>query len=217
MEIGSLPMRQYREAVGLDPDRLYINSGVIVFDVERWLSAQMPEGHSKFHQSRASVFADQDYVNWMAAQRLLELSPQWNFQTHYFDLDIEAAVRPRIFHYLDIVKPWRDPEWPYGLSHARRFHRVFADSPWPDVVPSRQLPGLRGALARRFARDALPPHRTHPPDVYARHVARTIEDRAVRRRIVIDRFAAAAEAGRYADLSPAESQLMAKTLRNGTA
>jgi lipopolysaccharide biosynthesis glycosyltransferase len=180
--------------IGLDPAATYFNAGVILFDVAGWRAARVTAALAAFKdvQSKISGAMDQDFVNFVVRGRALTLSLRWNFQTHFFGLGLEPVVAPVVTHYLDILKPWRDPEWPevYDPLHVERFSRLLA----ADTVFGPGLsPGLRA--------------RAHPDAVFATHVANVLNERAEVRSRVVRRIAASA--ADYADLAPAERKAWA--------
>jgi hypothetical protein len=185
-------------AIGLDPRATYFNSGVMLFDIAPWRQADVTSKLAGFKDIQASKSGsvDQDFINFVVRGRVLELSPRWNFQTHYFDLGLEPVVRPGIAHYLDILKPWRDPEWnlAYDPGHAT----AFADRLAQDRVFG---PGLGVALRKR----------AHPDSVFAAHVENIHRERAGLRARVTSHIATSVD--RYADLTPTEKQLWSHSLR----
>jgi lipopolysaccharide biosynthesis glycosyltransferase len=177
------------EHIGLDPAATYFNAGAVLFDVAGWRAARVTEALAAFKdiQSKVSGSVDQDFVNWVVRGKAMTLSPRWNFQTHFFGLGLEAVIAPVITHYLDILKPWRDPEWAqlYDIAHSERFSRLLA----ADAVFG---PGLSPALRAR----------AHPDEIFAAHVANVLNERALVKGRVVRRIAASAAA--YADLAPDE-------------
>lgn len=129
----------YRHRLGLNPGAPYYNAGVMLIDTAMWRAEDCWRRLREFIGARAGelIFMDQDALNVICAGRMAQLSPRWNFQTHYLGLGLEEAVQPRILHYADILKPWRDPEWAklHGDVDARAFAALLADSPWPGLMP----------------------------------------------------------------------------------
>ncbi len=156
---------------GLPLDKPYFNSGVILMNAPLWRAERLWERAGDFiaEHGRGLRFMDQDALNVLAAGRILELSPRWNFCTHYMGLGLEGMIRPQILHYLNVLKPWRDPEWAalYGREDAGAFAGLFKDTPWPGFVhngltsalPWRQRAALRAARrARQVPEAALAGH-----------------------------------------------------------
>lgn len=181
-------------AIGLDPAKTYFNTGVTLFDVARWRAAGIVRQLAGFKniQAQHSASVDQDFINWVLRGNILPLSPRWNFQTHYFGLGLEPLVAPRITHYLDILKPWRDPEWAlaYDTTHSQAYAAHLA-------LDSVFGPGAGAHLSRR----------TYPDEVFKTHVAHVLAERDRARALVYSRFKA--QAAGYADLTSAEQILWA--------
>ncbi|MDE8344757.1 MAG: glycosyltransferase family 8 protein [Acidocella sp.] len=164
---------EYRAATGLPRDRPYYNSGVMLMDAAQWRAEGTWQAAQDFIADRPNAlrFMDQDVLNVLAAGRIAELSPRWNFMTHYMALGLEPVIAPHILHYANVLKPWRDPEWAtlYGDADSRAFAALFAGTPWPHLVPS----GLyrTGFWRMRAARRAALRARHVPPGAIAGHVA----------------------------------------------
>ena len=163
----------YRAATGLPMQGPYFNAGVLLLDAARWRAEGLggqAEAMVRAHGT-ALRFMDQDVLNVLLAGRVGELSPRWNFGSHYMGLGLEAVVRPHILHFLNVLKPWRDPEWAalYGREDAVAFARLFRDTPWPGFVHK----GLNSALPwrRRAAQRAARAARHVPEAALAGHVA----------------------------------------------
>lgn len=195
----------YRTATGLPLEGRYFNAGVTLLDAARWRHEALGQQAEAMVQARGKLlrFMDQDALNVLLAGRIAELSPRWNFCTHYMGLGLEAAVQPQILHYLNVLKPWRDPEWAalYGREDVKAFARLFMESPWPDFVhrgllsrlPWRKRAALRAAQAARHV----------PEEALAGHVANFT---AMAPRLQHDVRAGFVEGmARYADLTPGEA------------
>jgi lipopolysaccharide biosynthesis glycosyltransferase len=190
--------------LGLDPAGTYFNSGAVLTDLVQWRAAGCWEQAARYVQTHGARlrYMDQDAVNFVGLGQTREVSPRWNFQTHYFGAGLEGVIAPRILHYINVVKPWRDPEWAalHGNAAVKRFAALFRHSPWPDFMPAA-LRGKkpfwrrgRGVVAARKLPDAeMQAHVAHyraiTPAIHARLRAGV---------------AAALAAGRYADLGPEE-------------
>ncbi|MGE4482910.1 glycosyltransferase family 8 protein [Acidocella sp.] len=163
---GREDWNDYRRQIGLPIEGPYFNSGVILMNASLWRRELLWERASAFIARHGSVlrFMDQDALNVLAAKRVLELSPRWNFCTHYMGLGLEETINPHILHYLNVLKPWRDPEWAtlYGQADMRAFAELFKDTPWPDfmhpslcsMLPWRRRAALRAARKARHVPEA---------------------------------------------------------------
>ncbi len=195
----------YRASLGLDLAATYHNAGVLLIDTARWREAQYWRRLQEFIAAREGrlMFMDQDALNAVCAGAIAELSPRWNFQTHYFALGLEQTVRPAILHYANVLKPWRDPEWAalYGRSDAQAFAALLAESPWLGLMQAGLTrPGRwRSWAARRAAKRAR-----HVTDAEIRRHVANFTAMAPRLRLDVAAGLAAA-APRCADLSPDEA------------
>lgn len=196
---------EYRRRTGLPMDAPYFNSGVILMNAALWRAEHFWEHIAAFITERGPAlrFMDQDALNVLASGRILELSPRWNFCTHYMWLGLEGVVRPHILHFLNVLKPWRDPEWAalYGRQHAADFAGRFRNSPWPDFVHK----GLTSALPwrKQAALRAAKQTRHVPEEALAGHMANFM---GLAPRLWHDVRAGFAEgAERYTDLPPEEA------------
>jgi lipopolysaccharide biosynthesis glycosyltransferase len=196
----------YRAALGLDPAAVYFNAGMMLMDLKAMRATRLWSRTEAFMAIHGAgiIFMDQDALNVLAAGQIAELSPRWNFMTHFLGLGLEAQMQPRIFHYADVLKPWRDPEWRilYGWQAPRHFARLFRGSPWAGYVP-------RGLYARwplpwqsRAAAQQAQHSRRLTPEYVAAHVAHYRAMAAQLRGSVGQGFREAAAAGRYIDASP---------------
>jgi lipopolysaccharide biosynthesis glycosyltransferase len=200
-------------ALGLDPAATYFNSGAVLTDLTRWRADGCWEqaiDYVRTHGARLR-YMDQDAVNFIGLGRTREISPRWNFQTHYFGAGLEGVIAPRIIHYINVVKPWRDAEWRelHGDEAVRTFAALFRRSPWPDFMPAAL--GDRRPFWRR--RRAVVARRKLPDEVIQGHVAhyRAITP-AIHARFRAE-VAAALAARRYADLGPDEVGAWQQALR----
>ena len=194
----------YRTKTGLPLDAPYYNAGVMLLDAARWREEALGRQAEAMVRARGQAlrFMDQDVLNVLLGGRIAELSPRWNFMTHYMGLGLEDAVQPRILHYANVLKPWRDPEWTvlYGKADVRAFARLFADSPWPGFVHK----GLGSALPwrKQAALRAARQTRHVPEAALAGHVANFTAMAPRLRHDMREGFAAAAV--RYVDLTAEE-------------
>jgi lipopolysaccharide biosynthesis glycosyltransferase len=114
--------------VGLDPDRAYINSGVMVIDVKEWCRARVTERSIQLLTEHSDVLSvvDQDALNG-TIEKWAVLDPRWNVQLHWLiesqgygrkkSLKIDSLENvnsekdllesPGILHFNDQPKPWQ--------------------------------------------------------------------------------------------------------------
>jgi hypothetical protein len=155
----------YRASLGLDTAKPYYNAGVLLIDSAAWRAENCWRRLLEFITAREGklIFMDQDALNVVCAGRIAQFSPRWNFVTHYLGLGVEATVEPRILHYADILKPWRDPEWRHlhGDEAPQAFARLLADSPWPGLMPTGWWRRWQVRYRRRITRGDVRSHLRH--------------------------------------------------------
>ena len=179
--------------LGIRAGARYFNSGVLVIDTKIWRDTNIPQKINEFVQIHGMLLfsQDQDLLNGVFAGNWAELSPRWNFQTHYFGNGLDGIVHPAIFHYLDKVKPWSPCSWPYEAAHVDAFTQLFSSSPWPDLIQS-----TRASLPR-----SVDPICSAAQRVKAQHAELSA--------IVLRKFAADFAAGRFVDIASHEQRLIA--------
>lgn len=118
---------------GLDPEAPYFNSGVLVWDLNRWRTERLTEKVFAFLKAYVdhNRFCDQDGLNAVLAGRWGELNPRWNVQSKvgygriewYRSISREAYI----YHFTGGYKPWNTI-----LIHpgAKRFLYYLKSSNW---------------------------------------------------------------------------------------
>lgn len=100
------PLMHYvKEAVGVDQNKDYINSGVLLMDLEALrkvnFGTRFLELLNKYHFD--TIAPDQDYINAMCKGRIHYLSEEWDAMPN----ENKAALdQPQIIHYNLFAKPW---------------------------------------------------------------------------------------------------------------
>ena len=146
--------KAYKEKIGINADDVYINTGVMIMDLERMRSFPMEEKIGEFVAKYASAmnYADQEIINGIFQGEFGILSPEWNVMTqfnqysykqlgwirhphHYYsEKEIEYAKRhARIFHYTTCmlnIRPWYSNS---QLNNAHVFNKYKRLSPWKDL------------------------------------------------------------------------------------
>ena len=163
---------QPRLDLGIDDRRRYINSGVLLMDLELMREegtvARMRE-YARAHS--ANPYPDQDAFNALFSDRHVSLHPRWNAQTPIWDLAVarlpfspdevrDARTRPAIVHFTGPFKPWH-----FLCRHPfrDRYFEHLAATPWPAPAVEGRTPvnRLRRLLPADWmyrslrARDAL--------------------------------------------------------------
>lgn len=86
----------------------YFNSGVILFDPSNWDHLYLCENLEKYcEEGRVhSQYPDQDFINAVFAGKIMELSPNLNYQFPFMNLGLIASGRPTIRHFNSTSKPF---------------------------------------------------------------------------------------------------------------
>lgn len=129
--------------LGLESDADYFNSGMLLMDLARWREQELNHALYEFVATHGAAqhWPDQNTLNAILRGRWLSLSPTWNAQNVYFDLNAsqlpcsaaqthEAQNNPAIVHYVAPYKPWD-----YLCKHRFRddYFRHLAATPWRTV------------------------------------------------------------------------------------
>lgn len=125
------------------PARRYLNSGVLLFDTERWRAERWTDACISAARDPALAHAyvrnDQSALNLALRGRWTEISPIWNWQwtesTRYFADDAGA----RLIHFIGPKKPWRTVALPprFTAGYHAFLARHFPDAPTPPVPAPR--------------------------------------------------------------------------------
>ncbi len=139
--------RRRRKAIGLEKEP-YVNSGVLLVDVEKWRRERMGEKVLEFYRGRGGALfcPDQDAINGAVKGRVLILSPKYNFFTQcwYYPYRVlkrlcapapfvpekvfnDACAHPAVIHYLGEVRPWRRGN---GHRYEHFYHDFLARTPY---------------------------------------------------------------------------------------
>ena len=139
-----------KKKLGISPEILYCNAGVIFFDLKKWRAERGEEKVFDYYQKHnGNLFAnDQDALNGAFAGRIKFLPIKYNFSSSlllypykmlckwarpavYYTEEIyhDAISHPAIVHFLGEERPWRA-----GNRHPYReeFRHYLAQTPWKD-------------------------------------------------------------------------------------
>jgi lipopolysaccharide biosynthesis glycosyltransferase len=114
-DLGSPPTKR----LGLRPDALYFNSGVLLIDLDRWRETDTgPRSldFARYYPDRVT-FPDQCSLNWVLRDQWTPLPERWNLQTGavttsrlgFMDFARDAkrqAEAAQIIHFNGPSKPW---------------------------------------------------------------------------------------------------------------
>ena len=161
--------RAHKANVGLAPEQYYVNSGVMLIDLEQWRKEHLESQFSGFLQARDGKvpYVDQGVVNGVLKGRVALLPVRYNVMTALFDFSYEDLGRyrgdnpytradylqakdaPVIVHFTSSFlspRPWLDARQthPYARCWAV-YHQM---TPWAHNAP---WPDRRKALTRAYA------------------------------------------------------------------
>jgi lipopolysaccharide biosynthesis glycosyltransferase len=143
----------FKEKLNMDPDDVYINSGVMLINFKKWKEDNIQDKIVEFISKTADkeLLYDQHILNYIFKDNILLLEPTNNVLTHIsvlnykrvmeiFRMDYEtftekeydeAHTSPRCIHY--ISSPWRRP-WELNSKHPKNdlFFKYKNISPYAD-------------------------------------------------------------------------------------
>lgn len=118
----------YKE-LGIHPDTLYFNSGVLLIDAPRWRKEKVAEKVMKaLHDNEKYVnYADQYGLNVVLYDQWLQIDPRWN------NFAFEEIENPKLVHFLD-VKPIFS-NYASLEKHKTLFYEYLRETPYKDFKP----------------------------------------------------------------------------------
>ncbi|MGM9753018.1 MAG: glycosyltransferase [Candidatus Cryptobacteroides sp.] len=152
------PLMDYvKEAVGVDRNLDYINSGVLLMDLaklrELKFGTRFLEVLNKYHFD--CIAPDQDYINALCKGKILYLGEEWDAMPNNTKPDLE---NPQIIHYNLFEKPWcydniryENYFWHYAeesgfLEEIREFKSNYSEQQKASDAASMKLLVERGAM-----------------------------------------------------------------------
>lgn len=132
----------HKKRLGLEKDAIYINSGVMLCNLERWRKMESERPIIQFtYGIRDRIVNEQDVIACYFQGEFRIMPIRWNMVTFYFwrypNIDQrylpqlkDARRNPGIVHFASPVKPWyRDSYHPY----AHLYRRYLRKTPWKDA------------------------------------------------------------------------------------
>ena len=144
----------YRENIGLESNSLYINAGVLLFNLDKLRKIDIKRSIDQYmtKYERLINYADQDILNGIFKRQIGIVDPKYNVMTigivhtyeeidilrkptnFYMKCELENAINnPKIIHYttnMRIVRPWfKNTNHPF----AENFRKYMQISPWKNM------------------------------------------------------------------------------------
>lgn len=142
------------EVLGLKNPLSYVNSGVLVFDTERYCNEHDMSEILACANSRSFVIQDQDVLNILFEGRVTSLDPAWNAVVSVNARMLEygfkcaseesqqalmkALEKPYLLHWAGKPKPWICPDVPHG----HEWWKVAMQTPFMGHILARMMVGL---------------------------------------------------------------------------
>jgi lipopolysaccharide biosynthesis glycosyltransferase len=117
--------RRKLSALGLPQEKWsrYFNTGVMLADVSTWRQiGPLALAYYRSHPENCQTY-DQCALNAVASDRVLLISPRWNFLRMLMPLPVFREINPAIVHFAAPPKPWVGPLPPWG----REFFQPYVD------------------------------------------------------------------------------------------
>jgi lipopolysaccharide biosynthesis glycosyltransferase/glycosyltransferase involved in cell wall biosynthesis len=129
----------------------YINSGVLVIDLEQWRQQEIGKKCVDWIQKnpQTATMMDQDAINVVCHGRKRFINQKWNLNPIHGPPEITLQAYPeRIIHFAGPIKPWH--AW-YSQLLIDKFYHYLSMTPWINDVPqvSPELPGQYISIANQ--------------------------------------------------------------------
>jgi lipopolysaccharide biosynthesis glycosyltransferase len=132
IEAKNLQWAEQARHLGLDAAKPQFNSGLLLIDCEQWRRNRLTQAALDCLQRLgAFMTGDQDCLNVLLQDAWTPLSPRWNFSDRFYHPELEAVLKPVIFH--NLQKPWHFGE--AGRRETILFKKALALTPYADFVP----------------------------------------------------------------------------------
>ena len=117
---------KYKKRLGLNQTKAYINSGVMVCNLQKWREEEQKNPIIEYTKAISSIITNEQDVIALYFQDKIKLLPiKWNMTNFYFNREPkifskylpqlkEARKHPGIIHFASPIKPWfKDCQHPY--------------------------------------------------------------------------------------------------------
>ena len=110
----------------------YFNSGMLYFDLEKWMQGNYSELVMQCLQKNRGKFTlpDQDALNVVMDEKVLFLAPKWNFFYDRGYTNNEIPADTVFLHYFGAIKPWEIICHHPMQKHYLKYEKL---SPWGDL------------------------------------------------------------------------------------
>lgn len=99
----------YKKEIGLSAEDLYINAGVILFNLEKMRENKIADLllHNTEKYSNIIKYQDQDILNITCKNHILKLDSIYNYTSFCMEKEKDKANNVTILHYTGSAKPWK--------------------------------------------------------------------------------------------------------------
>jgi lipopolysaccharide biosynthesis glycosyltransferase len=142
-ESGTVAKRM--ASLGLGAGDVYVNSGVLLLDLDRWRRDNLSDRLFAYARARGSALAfhDQDAINAVLRDDIHVIDCRWNLQSRMYRLGRrsfpreftatrQARRRPAILHYTTGDKPWL---FRSQAARKRHYFRYLGKTAWRNAMP----------------------------------------------------------------------------------
>ncbi|MDW8844806.1 glycosyltransferase [Erwinia sp. MMLR14_017] len=119
--------KEYLTYLGLDREKKYFNSGVMIINTKAWMARGVTEQFFIKIKDKKYTFPDQDCLNIILDDEVCFLEQEYNF----IPKNKSTQKEPIFIHYAGQTKPWSISieETGYNKNYIDMYRR----SPWKDV------------------------------------------------------------------------------------
>ncbi|PHM61444.1 glycosyltransferase family 8 protein [Xenorhabdus ishibashii] len=116
---------EYIKSIGLNILEPYFNSGVILFNIDKWIESNVLTNFMKLIKLRKYSFPDQDVLNTILIGNVKFLPKKYNC----FFNDANSLIEdPVVLHFASNPKPWK------GIIYSNDIYlSYYNNSPWGDL------------------------------------------------------------------------------------
>ncbi|WP_252224093.1 glycosyltransferase family 8 protein [Clostridium sp. ZBS2] len=150
LEIEYDAYKYSKDILNLKEAKNYINTGVILLNLEKIRECFTIEYIINFAESNKFRFQEQDIINSLFSQNILYLSMEWNCYVKLsrdiiMCIDASSEIskniynnindNAKIYHFAGTPKPWEDPE----IDKSYMFWRLVKDIPFYEKIIARMV------------------------------------------------------------------------------